>query len=155
MIMKEILISFQRKKWWKQTRLARVLLIYFYVCIVGPFLVLHPLVLLLHLKAFLHVLSGNAACGNNRTCCMMGECNCACMPLQKPFGRSALFVSAFLFFFFSSLSLVLVVFSLTHPFFGLPFFLFFPLFLYFCVVIIVLCCAFSFSSLSIGDPFFC
>lgn len=154
MIMKEILISFQRKKWWKQTRLARVLLIYFYVCIVGPFLVLHPLVLLLHLKAFLHVLSGNAACGNNRTCCMMGECNCACMPLQKPFGRSALFVSAFLFFLQFSFFGFGCIFPNT-PLFWLTFFWFFPLFLYFCVVIIVLCCAFSFSSLSIGDPFFC
>lgn len=154
MIMKEILISFQRKKWWKQTRLARVLLIYFYVCIVGPFLVLHPLVLLLHLKAFLHVLSGNAACGNNRTCCMMGECNCACMPLQKPFGRSALIVSAFLFFLQFSFFGFGCIFPNT-PLFWLTFFLFFPLFLYFCVVIIVLCCAFSFSSLSFGDPFFC
>lgn len=27
---------------------------------------------------------GNAACVNNRTCCMTGECNCACMPVQKP-----------------------------------------------------------------------
>lgn len=27
---------------------------------------------------------GNTACVNNRTCCMTGECNCACMPVQTP-----------------------------------------------------------------------
>lgn len=46
---------------------------------------------------------GNAACLNNRTCCTMGECNCACMPVQKalwPF--ISLFFEHFLCCFFFS-----------------------------------------------------
>lgn len=135
MIMKRNVSLFPRKKWWKQTRLARVLLIYFYVCIVGPFLVLHPLVLLLHLKAFLHVLSWNLARVNNWTCCTMGECNCACMPVQNPFGRVGLFfcIPCFWFCWFLLFWLIYKCFSLIQTFFWLSFGLIF------CVVILVLC----------------
>lgn len=54
---------------------------------------------------------------------MMGECNCACMPLQKPFGRSALIVSAFLFFLQFSFFGFGCIFPNT-PLFGLLFFCF-------------------------------
>lgn len=67
---------------------------------------------------------GNAACLNSRTCCMMGECNCACMPEQKalwPF--ISLFFEHFLcccFFSFSVVSILPLissqVFSLIRPF---------------------------------------
>lgn len=46
---------------------------------------------------------GNAACLNNRTCCMMGECNCACMPVQKalwPFISLFLSISCVVVFYF-------------------------------------------------------
>lgn len=67
----------------------------------GPFLVLHPLVLLLHLKAFLaRVVMKNPARVNNRTCCMMGECNCARMPAQNSFGRVGLNFAFPVFVFF-------------------------------------------------------
>lgn len=36
----------------------------------------------------------NPACENHRNCCMIGECNCACMPAQNPFGRFDLFPCA-------------------------------------------------------------
>lgn len=36
----------------------------------------------------------NPACVNHRNCCMIGECNCACMPAQNPFGRFDLFLCA-------------------------------------------------------------
>lgn len=58
---------------------------------------------------------------------MMGECNCACMPLQKPFGRSALFVSAFpLFLQFSFFGIFpdTPLFWLTFFCFSLYFFIF-------------------------------
>lgn len=67
---------------------------------------------------------GNPARVNNRTCCMMGECNCARMPVQNPFGRVGLFLSAFpvfcpiLSFSFFGFSTSV---SLIQPFFCLSF----------------------------------
>lgn len=69
---------------------------------------------------------------------MMGECNCARMPVQNPFGRVGLFLSAFLVWFvqlISSLPLVSQqVFSLIQP--DILAFLYL---VFFCVVITVLC----------------
>lgn len=56
---------------------------------------LHPLVLLLHLKRFSCMCrSWEPSTLNHRKCCMIGECNCACMPAQNPFGCYDLFLSA-------------------------------------------------------------
>lgn len=66
----------------------------------GLFSFLHPLVLLLHLKKQQKKKLScmrcheNPACVNHRKCCMIGECNCACMPAQNPFGRFDLFLCA-------------------------------------------------------------
>lgn len=56
---------------------------------------LHPLVLLLHLKRFSCMCrSWEPSTLNHRKCRMIGECNCACMPAQNPFGCDDLFLSA-------------------------------------------------------------
>lgn len=56
---------------------------------------LHPLVLLLHLKRFSCMCrSWEPSTLNHRKCRMIGECNCACMPAQNPFGCYDLFLSA-------------------------------------------------------------
>lgn len=59
---------------------------------------------------------GNAACINNRTCCTMGECNCACMPVQKPlWPLISLFLLAFPVFFFSVVPILPLVSSHFSP----------------------------------------
>lgn len=68
---------------------------------------------------------------------MMGECNCACMPVQNPFGRVGLFLSAFPVFC-SIVSFSFFGFSTSvFPDITLSW-LSFSLFI-FCVVIMVLC----------------
>lgn len=155
MIMKRIFSLFPRKKWWKQTRVARVLLIYFYVCIVGPFLVLHPLVLLLHLKSFLarvvmetqHVeITGLVAWWENVTAL-------ACL-YRIPLAMTVFFFLHSLSFvqLIPSLSLVsLQVFPLIHPpFFGFPLFI-----LFFCVVTGIVFVCFPFVSVLFLTLLFC
>lgn len=90
------------------------------------------------LKGFLaHVVMENPARVNNRTCCMMGECNCACMPVQNPFGRVGLFLSAFPVFG-SVLSFSFFGFS-TSVFPDKTLFWLSVIEGFFCVVILVLC----------------
>lgn len=73
---------------------------------------------------------------------MMGECNCACMPVQNPFGRDVLFLFAFPVFC-STVSFYFIGFS-TSVFPDKLFFAFLIL-VYFFVLIIVLClCVFLF-----------
>lgn len=79
----------------------------------------------------------NPARVNNRTCCTMGECNCACMPVQNPFGRVGLFISAFPVFCSIVFLLFLWFLNKCFPWYN-PFWLSFISFI-FCVVIMVLC----------------
>ena len=127
-----------------------LVILYFYVCIVGPFLVLHLLVLLLHLKKLLaRVVMKNPARGNNSTCCTLGECNCACMPVLNPFGHDGLF----------SLCIPCVLFNwfIVFPWFLYKCFLWYnPFFGFSFISFIFLCCdygvvCFPFVSVCVPD----
>lgn len=74
----------------------------------------------------------NPACVNHRNCCMIGECNCACMPAQNPFGRFDLFLCAPPVFSWIDFSLW-IPFKCFFPhtlFLGLTF-----IYLFFCIVV--------------------
>lgn len=75
---------------------------------------------------------------------MMGECNCACMPVQNPFGRDGLLFSAFPVF--CSVGSFSFLWFSTSVFPDTPlFWLTFIWVKFFCVVIMVLClCVFLF-----------
>lgn len=85
---------------------------------------------------------------------MMGECNCACMPVQNPFGRVGLFLSAFPVFS-SVVSFYFFCFSTSVFPDTTLFWLSFILFI-FCVVIMVLClCVFLLFSVLFLNLHFC
>lgn len=88
---------------------------------------------------------GNPARVNNRTCCTMGECNCACMPVQNPFGRSFSFRIPYVlfsyYFFFIFPWFPYKYFPWYNPF-GFPLFCFLVLCLWCCVCVFPFCYSF-------------
>lgn len=91
----------------------------------------------------------NPARVNIRTCCMMGECNCACMPVQNPFGRFDLILFAFPLFCSVVFQLFFFGFPTSVPPDTTP--LGFPEF-FFCVVFMLLClCAFLLFNFSFPE----